>query len=246
VKLLSDQPQLRAFERLVLLYSPLWIGAVAAVMLSGALAHWRDPEHLMFGVGLALPVLLPPFLPAALDLEREQPAERRYATRAVLYLAITTFVQMYLGSWLFFDRLGMQYHFHTSWEWNRSPVFLYPMTLAYFATYYVAMQVAVRALAVPAAGPRRWLLLALLSYVVAFCETAFMATPAMTEFFFYRDKSYMLLYGSFCYGTVFFATLPGFLALDQPSSLGRVAFRALLGNAIALAAYGVYARLLPQ
>jgi len=234
----------RAFERAVLIYSPVWMAAVAVVMRSGMLAHWRDPEHLLFGLGLALPVLLMPFTIG--DVEHRSPVHQRYAARAVLYVLVTTVVQVLLGSWLFFQALGMEYRFHTRWVWNGSPVFLYPMTLAYFATYFVLLQLGARALALPETGARRWLTLAVLSYAVAFAETLVMATPILAEFFGYRDKRFMLLYGSFCYGTVFFATLPGFLRLSAPRSLGRVALEALFANAVVLALYGAYARVLPQ
>jgi len=41
------------------------------------------------------------------------------------------------------------------------------MTLAYFATYYVVMQLVVRRLAVDP-GPSRWRVIAAVSYAVAF------------------------------------------------------------------------------
>jgi cycloeucalenol cycloisomerase len=246
LSLFSGVAHERAFERAVLVYSPLWMTAVALVMLSGVLASWRDAEHLLFGVGLAVPVLILPLLPAALDVERDAPLHHRYASRAVLYVALTTLIQMYLGSYLFFDYLGMEYHFRTRWEWNRSPVFLYPLTVAYFATYYVVMQLAARWMAIPQRGARRWVLLAILSYSVAFAETAFMATPVLSEFFFYRDKHFMLIYGSICYGTVFLATLPAFLGLSAKQSLLRVVFVCLLGNAVALSLYRLYVFVMPR
>jgi cycloeucalenol cycloisomerase len=236
----------RAFERAVLLYSPVWIATVAVVMLSGVLAGWRDLAHLVFGCALAVPVLCSPWVPGAIGEERARPTADRYASRAVLYLSLTTLVQMALGSILFFDRLGMEYHFHVTWTWNRSPVFLYPMTLAYFATYYVLMQLVLRAVPDAVRGPRRWLVIGLVSYAVAFAETAFMASPLLDGLFFYRDKHFMLLYGSFCYGTVFAATLPGFLRLTEPRPLRSVVLDAAIGNAIALALYALYALVLPS
>jgi cycloeucalenol cycloisomerase len=203
--------------------------------LSDVLDRWGDGEHLALGIGLALPVLTLPFF-----------LRSGYAARAVLFLVITTAVQMYVGSMLFFDRLGMEYHFRTTWEWNRSPVFLYPMTLAYFATYYVVMQIALRALRAEQPGRRRFTSILVLGYLVAFGETAFMATPALAKHFVYRDKVFMLVFGSWCYGSVFFATLPGFLGLTRSQPPARVVGVAVLGNAIALSLYLVYAYLLPS
>jgi len=228
------------FERAVLLYSPLWMTAVAIVMRTRALAHWDDPTHLAFGLALGLPVLFLPWIVR----DRQTALADRYASRAVVFLVLTTFVQMLVGSELFFRRLGMEYHFAATWSWNGSPVFLYPMTLAYFATYYVVIQIITRAI-LPPSGPFFWIGLATLSYAVAFAETMSMASPMLAELFFYRDRGFMLRYGSFCYGTVFFVTMPMFLRLDSPRSLGRVALGSLAANAVALALYGIYALVLP-
>jgi len=72
------------------------------------------------------------------------------------------------------------------------------------------------------------------------------AAPVLPELFFYRDKHFMLLYGSFCYGTVFACTLPGFLRLEQAQPLGRVVVAAITGNSIALMLYGLHALVLPS
>jgi cycloeucalenol cycloisomerase len=239
--------EVRSFERAVLLYSPLWMAVVAGVGLSGALAQLGDLGHLGLGVGLALPVALLPFLLPRFGARLEKvPLAHRYASRAVLFLAGMTFIQMWLGSLLFFDRLGMEYHFHVGWTLNRSPIFLYPLTLAYFATYYVVMEVVLKRLPQPGSTVGRLLLLAAISYAVAFAETAVMASPWMRSFFFYRDKAFMLRYGSLCYGTVFFVSLPGYLALRAPKTLGKVAVEVLWRNALILVLYLGYALVLPH
>jgi hypothetical protein len=119
------------------------------------------------------------------------------------------------------------------------------MTLAYFATYNAVMQIITRAI-LPPKGPLFWVGLAVLSYAVAFAETLSMASPLLAEFFFYRDRGFMLRYGSICYGTVFFLTMPLFLRLERPLALGRVALASLAANVLVLATYLGYAMILPS
>ena len=54
-------------------------------------------------------------------------------------------MQVWFGSDLFFDFLGMEYHFGVTWTAHRTPVFLYFMTIAYFSTYYAILQIVWRA-----------------------------------------------------------------------------------------------------
>jgi cycloeucalenol cycloisomerase len=236
----------RWHERFVLFYTPVWIAAVAACMFGPWLGRWEDPGHLALGVGLALPLWLGPLLwPAPAD--RGRPLLERHGIRWSLWIAVHTFLQMYFGSILFFDRLGMEYHFRTAWELNRSPVFLYFLTICYFSTYYAVFQ---RVLGecdrrFPAA-PRgsRLLVRAGLCYATAFAETFFMGSEVMAPFFRYRDRGFMLAWGSVCYGTVFFVSLPLILGLDereQPSApLGEVLLRLLGANMLILVLYEIY------
>ena len=236
----------RWHERFVLFYSPLWIAAGAACMFGPWLGRWEDPGHLALGVGLALPLWLVPLVwPAPAD--RGRPLLERHGIRWSLWIAVHTFLQMYFGSILFFDRLGMEYHFRTTWELNRSPVFLYFLTLCYFSTYYAVFQ---RLLGLfdrrfPAARPgSRLLVRAGLCYATAFTETFFMGSEVMALFFRYRDRAFMLACGSLCYGTVFFVSLPLALRLDereQPSApIGEVLYRLLGANMLILVLYEIY------
>ena len=245
-------PPKRAMERFVLGYSVLWIAAVAVVMLTRALATWGEGAYLAFGIALAAPVwVLPVVLPSA--SERARPFFERHSTRFNLFVGVMSFVQCAYGSWLFFDVLGMEYHFPVRWAYRGTPIFLYFMTVAYFTTYYVVMSVAWRAFRRrwPAAGRvARAVVLVAIGYAVAFAETAGMANDLLREWFLYRDKGFTLAWGSLCYGTVFVASLPFLFRYDEdpaaPSSsppLWRVLAEALAANAIALVAYLGYAAL---
>lgn len=249
---LAAAPAKRHLERLILAYTPVWIGAVAVLMLTRVFATWGDVGHLAIGVGLALPVWLMPLLwPGP---ERDVPFAARYATRFNLWMTLFSFIQVYFGSDLFFDVLGMEYHFHTTWIVHRSPLFLYFMTIAYFATYYVVMSLLWRTFLrrfPTAPAPARWLVRAALGYATAFAETAGMANPMLRDFFFYRDKSFVLLFGSLCYGTVFFISLPLVFrigedeAAPQPS-LRAIAWDVLAANSLVLVCYAVFAAMAPR
>jgi cycloeucalenol cycloisomerase len=231
-------------ERFVLLYSPVWIAAVALLTVTRAFARFGDPGHLAMGVALAAPIALMP----RLSPERDRPFAARHATRFALWIWLFSFLQCYFGSWLFFDVLGMEYHFPVHWIWNETPLFLDFMTVAYFATYYVAMSLVWRRFlrAWPAAPTvARALVLVALGFAVAFAETGSMANPLLQQYFQYRNKAFALSWGSLFYGTVFVASLPFVFALDEPPRdppppLGRVILDVLAANMIVLVAYQLY------
>jgi cycloeucalenol cycloisomerase len=239
----------RDTERFLLAYSPVWMIVVAAVMLTRRTAAWGDAEHLALGVALVLPPWLYPLTRRAARADGGRPLAARYATHFAVAIAVTTLIQMYFGSALFFDQLGMEYHFHTRWVLNRSPVFLYLLTVAYFSTYYAVMVVLDRRLVrrLPAA----WWPLArfVVCYAVAFAETYVMASDVIAEFFSYRDRRFALLVGSVGYGWLFFVTLPVFLRLAAAPAAARPPLRALVrdvlaANMLGLIGYEVFAHLI--
>ncbi|MGZ3442063.1 MAG: hypothetical protein ACXVDD_21235, partial [Polyangia bacterium] len=150
---------------------------------------------------------------------------------------------------------GMEYHFPVTWTAHRSPVFLYPVTIAYFSTYYVVMQIVWRAFRThfPAAPfVARVVVLLVLGYTVAFTETSGMATDMMREYFRYRDKSFTLFFGSLCYGTIFVVSLPLVYRLDEDAQPdGRRTLRSLFwdacaANTVVLIFYAIYAALITR
>ncbi len=210
---LSANPEKRRHEIFILVYSPIWIGVIAAAQLLRFFTTWGDWGHLLFGAGLALPVCAAPLFVA-----RDRPFARRHATRYALLIALMSILQCYFGSSLFFDAFGMQYHFHTRWILNGTPLFLYLITIAYFATYYVLMSIAWRALRTrfPSAPPIAvWGARAILSYTIAFMETFTMATDALKDYFSYQHPRAVMGIGSIAYGTLFFLSLPLFYELDE-------------------------------
>lgn len=241
--MLAARADKRLTETLVLAYTPLWVGAVAWAMLSDALRGWGDAEHLLFGAALALPIVLAPLVPRR---GGAPPIARRHATRFAVLVTLFAFLQCWLGSDLFFEVFGMRYAFHTTIVWNGTPAFLYLMTIAYFATYYVVMVVIDRGVRRRVASPGlRTVARAAIAYAVAFAETATMANDRLAEWFSYRDRGFVMWFGSVAYGAIFFVTLPLFAELDEAAPASpplRAAVADLLARTmICLVLYEVYA-----
>jgi len=252
---LAPNPAKARTEALALVYSPLWMAVVAAVMFSGAFKRWGDWEHLVLGVALMLPPFVAPAV-APHASERALPVWRRHGFRWATLLLLFSVIQNYFGAKLFFERFGMEYHFRTSWQANGTPIFLYGMTVAYFATYYAVMQVGWRAFAThwpKAPLVARLLVRAALAYAMAFGETAAMAHPTLAGYFSYRDPRFVMLWGSFAYGTIFFVTLPLFTRLDEEGAqvdaarahpLGAVVWDLLALNLLCLVTHEFWSALL--
>ena len=245
MKLAAD-PGKRWTEKFVLAYTPVWIAAVVLVMATRAFTHWGDVGHMALGLGLCLPLWI---VPLFWGPDRERPFAERHIWRFNLWIGLYSFLQCYFGSALFFDVLHMEYHFPVTWIVNRTPLFLYFMTVAYFSTYYVAMSVLWRTLAPKNSTTVRAILLCVLGYAVAFAETAGMANDWLRDYFSYRDKWFVLLWGSACYGTVFVLSMPFVFRMnespdDKPGRLGRLAGEVLAVNMAALIAYEGWALVL--
>lgn len=254
MQLLSSNPSKRWAELFLLAYSPVWIAIITFCELTKVFARWSDAGHLAFGIALALPIWLVPILfPGAHD--RALPLTDRHIVRLNFFLFVWTFLQVWFGSDLFFDFLGMEYDFPVHWTAHRTPVFLYFVTIAYFSTYYTLMQIVWRAFRTrfpSAPAIARLALLLALGYFIAFTETSGMATDMMRDYFRYRDKEFTLVYGSLCYGTIFVVSLPLVYRLDENSQPdGRRTFASLFwdacaANTVVLIFYAVYAAVIAR
>jgi cycloeucalenol cycloisomerase len=246
-RVLASDPGKRWSEKLVLWYSPVWMAIVGLLTLTRAFGHFGDAVHLAIGVGMAAPILLMPLL----TVEHDRPLANRHAFRFALWMSLFSFLQCYFGSWLFFDVLGMEYHFPVTIIVNRTPLFLYFLTIAYFATYYTVMSILWRAFlrARPHAPTVVRLLVRMaLGYGIAFAETGSMDNPMLRQYFHYHDKHFALFWGSIFYGTVFLVSLPFVFELnediDKPQKpISRVLLDILAVNMIVLMAYEVFAKL---
>lgn len=238
---LSAQPSKAAAERFVLIYSPIWMTLVGAVMLGGLYRGWSDPGYLLFGLAAAAPLIAVPWLWPSAEDRGVRPWQTTWF-RMNLWVAILVWFGSYFGSEYFFDVLGMRYEFPTRWNLDAAlvgsgrdevPLFLYPLTQAYFMTYHVGMTVLYRRLRTGwSLGPAaRIAVMFVLAYAVAFAETFFMAIPALQDVFSYPDRGRMLVLGSLFYASYFVISLPVFSRIDedQPWTLGRT-----IGSALAV------------
>jgi cycloeucalenol cycloisomerase len=245
---LSENPSKAWAEKMVLVYTPVWIAIVGAVMLSGVYRTWGDVAYMVFGLGVAAPFVLVPLVrPGHADQDR-----RIWDTswfRLNLWVSILVCFGSYFGTHYFFDVLGMRYGFQTTWNLDAEvvgsdsgevPLFLYPLTHAFFMTYHVAMVVVLRHLSARFGLGRiaRAAVVFVLAYSFAFAETFFMAIPQLEDVFVYLDRSRMLLYGSLFYACYFVVSVPMISRVDEPPEprwpLRRVAIEALATAMIVL------------
>lgn len=245
-------------ERFFLLYSPVWIAAVAWALLSGAVLTWDDPAYIAFGLAVgAPPVLVPALLHRRVPALAATPWYASWWFKFNAWIFLFVFVGTYFLTHYFFDVLGMRYTFPTGWNGGAAlvgrtrapiPLFMYPLTQAYFVTYHVVMLVALRRvrglLGLPPPGARDMfdgpsprlrrlayaLALFVLAYAVSFAETWFMAADAIGAYFGYADKPRMLTYGSLFYACYFLVSLPLLSRLDEPAGARTPLGRAVLDS----------------
>jgi cycloeucalenol cycloisomerase len=215
--LLSSHPGKRATERFWLAYTPVWGAIAGIVMVSGLAERWGDAELMALGVGLALPAALGPLF-LRVPEERDVPLFDRAGVKLSLSVTLFSLLLNYSQTWFFFDVLHARYGFNASIKLRDSPVFLYFMTVAYFATYSVILLAAYRASQRwLAAMPRllRMLGAVLACVVVALLETAFNATPLTQHLYCFDDMQFALWFGSLVYGLAFVCVLPVWVGIDE-------------------------------
>ncbi|KAI6311754.1 hypothetical protein MCOR30_010743 [Pyricularia oryzae] len=222
-------------ERAILYESPLSMAAVGWVMLTGRLAHWGDFELLLFSWAVSMPAVVFPAYMVRRDCPstRKQPLHQQYWLKLNLWVFVVVCWGTYFGTHYFFNLMGMRYNFANTRLTFDSPVlgagnkaqavplFMYPLTHAYFMTYFAVMLKAER-LVRDRILPRlvrdtivgKGLALVAVSYSTAYLETFFMATEIMSEYFRYLNRARMLRLGSLGYAVYFMAGLPMVKRID--------------------------------
>lgn len=221
----SENPDKAWVEKFFLIYSPVWMAAMAITMIAGVDKTWGNTALLIHGLVIALPVLVIPWLLASRYTDR--PWHQSYWLKANLYLFVFGFFGNYFGSEYFFDVLGMVYIYpNTTTNLDaallgsgeqRVPLIMYAYTHVYFMTYHATANIALRKL--NSLVPARWLFFPLfvflIGYAWAWMETKAMANPMMVESFYYQKMDLMLKYGSAIYATYFIASFPIWYFLDE-------------------------------
>jgi cycloeucalenol cycloisomerase len=253
---LGDDPAKAWGELFFLAQTPLWIAAVAIVIATGWIHAWGDGGYLAFGFVAAAPAMLGPLLLRSRP-ERDQPFWRSYWFRFNVWCFVLVAFGTYFGTGYFFDLMGMRYGFPDAWTLQAEvvgrgdgtvPVFMYPLTQAYFVTYFAVGVVVLRGLR------RRFglgrvgsaVVVAVLAYTTAFAETFFMANEQLAAYFSYADRDRMLTLGSFGYAIYFVVGLPMVYRMDEDGSrwpLPRVLLEALATCMMILVGLELWAKL---
>lgn len=215
--LLSENPAKRSVERWWLLYTPVWGVSAGLVMATGLAERWGDLALLVFGVGLGVGAFVLPIVKRP-DEDRDVPWYRSTAFTLAASVTTLAFGLNYTQTPFFWDVLHMHYGFSSTTLIDENPVFLYFLTIAYFATYCVLTSMALRFVlrrfaSRPALGKALGYSLAPLA--MAFLETALNANPFMGRLFCYDDMQLMLTFGTLSYGVAFVYALPGWAATDE-------------------------------
>ncbi len=233
-------------QHLILKQSPLWITAVALVMTTGILRRWNDADYLIFSTAVASPaVLLPALLCPGGPKLQQHPWWNSYWFKLNIWVAIVVCFGTYFGTAYFFDLMGMRYAFDVRWGFSSDvvgqsrqqvPVFMYPLTHAYFMSYFTGLLVAERGilrllrLGSSPGFVARGLVVIVLAYGLAFIETYLMASPLLADLFSYQRRDRMLSIGSMGYAAYFVVGLPMVRRIDSRNrnwTLDRVVIEAL-------------------
>lgn len=219
--MLAPHPAKRHVERMWLGYTPLWGGLTGVVMLGGFAERWGDLACLAFGLIVAIGALAPIAWPHAAD--RALPFTERTSTKLVTSVVLFSLGLNYVQTPFFFDVLHMHYGFEVTWTIDRNPIFLYFVTIAYFATYATLCMIAFRWLA-PRMRLLAWVAAPL---AMAFLETVLNANPFMAHLFCYDELPFMLSFGTVVYAMSFVLVLPLWMRIDEavdqpPMPLGHV------------------------
>jgi cycloeucalenol cycloisomerase len=252
----SSNPDKAWAERFFLVYSPIWMIAVAVAMTSGVMHHWGDGQYLAFGLAVGLPPVLGPLLASGRP-DRDLPFWRTYWFKLNAWVFILVAFGTFFGTAYFFDLMGMRYGFPVEWTFEADlvgrsrqtvPVFMYPLTQAYFLTYFVSMTVVLRKIdrCLELSWIGRALVILVLAYVVAWMETFAMAADVIGDWFSYADKDRMLRLGSFGYASYFIVGLPLVRRIDEGAerwSLSAVVMQALAACMLILCLLEAWAKI---
>lgn len=253
---LSPNPEKAWAERWLLGYSVAWMLAVAVVIVSGSIFTWGDAGYLCFSLLLGGAAWVGPWLwPGRPD--RHRPVWQTWWFKLNAWVLVLVAFGTYFGTHYFFDLMGMRYAFPVTWTFEAEvvghsdqtvPVFMYPLTQAYFVSYYVGATIVLRrldrALALGPAG--RLLVVVVLGYGIAWMETFSMASEALSSYFSYTDRDRMLRFGSIAYASYFVVGLPLVWRIDEDGNtwpLTRVLGHALAACMLILCLLELWAKL---
>lgn len=210
-----EEPSKAAVEAAWLWYTPVWMALAGTVItMRWADEVMGDASLLAFAVALGAGVALSPVIYA---WRRGVALKGRVLAAMVLANMVLSFGLNYFQTPFFFDVLHMRYGFKVQWRIERNPVFLYVLTMPYFATYTAAACWATRYVQRRlTTGSTRWLrvpVLCLVPFFFAFMETLSHVNPMTDRIFCYDDQFFALTFGTACYGVAFALALPVWMSI---------------------------------
>lgn len=253
---LSSNPDKAWAERWFLGYSVAWMLAVALVIVTGWIFTWGDRGYLLFSLVVGGAAVVGPWVWPGRP-GRDRPVWQAWWFKFNLWVFVLVGFGTYFGTHYFFDLMGMRYAFPVSWTWQAEvvghtsqtvPVFMYPLTQAYFVSYYALAPIVLRRLdrALDLGRGGRLLVALGLGYGIAWMETFAMASDALSSYFTYADRARMLRWGSLGYASYFVVGLPLVARIDEGGerwSLGSVLMQALAACMLILCLLEAWAQL---
>ncbi len=225
-------------EKFMLLYSPIWMGFLAIVVIRKWYEDFRPFDYVWVGLAISLPCIVLPFILAGPG-EKSTPPLQRYIIKANVFIGIVGYIGNHFNTHYFYKVLGVRYTGPLGPgmgpEINQVPVSMYLMTHVYFMSYHVLATPLLRVVqtSFQKSSPLLQSVAMGVVVIVVALLTAFAETWTISSFPYYTYPDYheMLTKGTVFYGTFFVVTFPWFARLDEDPlklwSVGRVVMEAL-------------------
>lgn len=209
------QPSKYYYELFNWIYTVVWISLFGCIVVFQLYESFTAWTYMIVLVGLALPLLLQPFI-YPMGPDKNRPVFERYAFKANLWMAIFSFIGNYWYTHYFYSVLKATYTF-PSHNLNNVPICLYFATHFYFSTYHSLSNGLLRMVQTTyEPNILRTLLfagvVAVLSYFTAFMETL---TISSFPYYSFEDRNMAYSFGSAFYGIYFIFSFPMFYFFDQ-------------------------------
>ncbi len=234
------------YEVWVVFYSLVWMGAFGAIITYGWYEQYTAAAYFYVCGGLALPLVLQPFVAHWQGWRGAQ-----HSLRAQVWVAIFGFIGNYWYTHYFYSVLRAKYTM-PSWRLNDVPIAMYLATHFYFSTYHVLGSMPLRYVSTAYAATRARTALTVALVLAMAYSIAFMETLTISHFPYYsfedRASAYTVLrraalrgrdnqllpgpepnpahppahpprsaqVGSAFYGIYFIVSFPMYFAMDEP------------------------------
>ena len=204
---IQTQPSKYYYEVYNWYYTIIWIAIFGYIVISQCYENFTAYSYLVVCGGLALPLLLQPFVypqgssttyENIINPDVNRPWYQRYSTKATLYLLTYSFIGNYWYTHYFYSVLKARYTM-PSHRFNNVPIAMYLATHFYFCTYHVCISNGLLRY-VNVTYSKGWKKTMLFVYTILFLSyfTAFMETLTISSFPYYafEDRTVAYIWGS--------------------------------------------------